>query len=384
MKLVQSMDDVSNPIIQDTGTSLQACFVNEQDWDSMLAPFVDVLHEQTQIFNAHRWQGDCLERIAFYQNGKLVAAAAVMLKHLPMLKSGLAVTKWGPLWRRADKKPDPQILKLALEHLVDLYAHQRGYIFSVFPFADPDFADISEETYQACGFEAGESLTSPNRYFVNCQHSEADARASLLQKWRYNLKKAEKNNLTVRELKGEEGFEAFMPLYEAMLERKNFHDASAIDTLEALSVTKETYLQPDYVMVEKDGEPVACAVIDMSGDRAVYLYGATSDRALPLKAGYVMHWAVMKLLLKNPRIDWYDLGGADESSPLHQFKRSFVGKEGKIAITPPYYHYTATLKTKILCKLLYFIRRYQGVIRYNLHGLKVRLMERLGLGAHGQ
>lgn len=354
---------------------MEARFERAEDWDQLLVPFLDVVHEQSEIFNSQRWDPECLERVGFYFENKLVAAALVMLKPLPFLRSGLAVTKWGPLWRQKGQTPDPAILKMALEQLVDIYAIKRGFVFSVFPHADPDFSHIEEQIYQECGFEAGESLTSPNRYFVNCQVTQDEAHKSLLQKWRYNLKKARKNGLAARLLHGQEGHHAFMPLYEAMLRRKDFHDSSAIDTLEELSSKSTDFLKPHYFIIEKEGEAVAGAVIDMSGDRAIYLYGATSDRALPLKAGFVMHWAVLEELLKNPVVAWYDLGGADAESPLHQFKRGLVGRTGKIAITPPYYHYTRNLKTRLICKILYFIRRHKGALEYNLHEFKHRLIE---------
>lgn len=356
---------------------LEARFETIEAWDRLLAPFLDVVHEQSEIFNSQRWEVDSLERLGFYRDGQLVAAALVMLKPLPFLGSGLAVTKWGPLWRREGYQPDPTILKQALELLIDIYAKQRGFVFSVFPHADPDYAAIEEQIYQQCGFEAGESLTSPNRYFVNCQSSLEEAHASLLQKWRYNLKKARKNDFQIHQFKGDKGYRAFMPLYEAMLRRKDFHDSSAIGTLEKLSNASTDFLQPNYFLVEKDGEAVAGGVIDISGDRAIYLYGATSDQALPLRAGYALHWAVLEHLIEDPVVCWYDLGGADEESPLHQFKRGFVGRSGEIAITPPYYHYADSLKARLICKSLYFIRRHKGALQYNLHGLKHSLMERL-------
>lgn len=354
---------------------LEVRFERPEDWDQLLVPFLDLVHEQTEIFNSQRWEPECLERLSFHAGGRLVAAALVMLKPLPLLGSGLAVTKWGPLWRQTGQEPDPTILKLALEKLIDIYANQRGYVFSVFPHADPDHSAVEEQIYQDCGFEAGESLTSPNRYFVNCQLNEEEAHKSLLQKWRYNLKKARKNELTVRHLHGEDGYRAFMPLYEAMLKRKDFHDSSAIGTLKALSSPPVDCLRPLYILVEKDGEAVAGGVIDISGDRAIYLYGATSDRALPLKAGFVLHWAVLELLIKDPVIAWYDLGGADAESPLHQFKRGFVGRTGEIAVTPPYYHYTKDLKSNLICKSLYFVRRHKGALQYNLHEIRHKLIE---------
>jgi lipid II:glycine glycyltransferase (peptidoglycan interpeptide bridge formation enzyme) len=366
-----------------SGEDLEPRFVAADDWDAIVVQFKDCVHEQAECFNGQRWGADQLERIAFYRGDQLVAAAQLMLMPIPLFKTGMAVCKWGPLWRRKGEVDDLANLlnfKAALQSLQRIYAKERGWFLSIFPHADPDFVEEEEQSYRICGFEAGESLTSPNRYFVNCQIDEEELRASLVQKWRYNLKKAGKKGMTTRIATGEEGFATFMTLYEEMLARKGFHDSSGIDTLKGLLESDQSDLWPMIMLVEKDGEALAGGVIDMSGDRAIYLFGATSNKSLPMNAGYILNWAVAGELVRNPDIDWYDLGGADLESDLHQFKRGFIGKRGKIIVTPPYYHYAASRRVMVLGKLLYFARRTKGKLEYDLHGLIQSLRRHVGLG----
>lgn len=358
-------------------------FVEPQDWDAIVTQFNDCVHEQAECFNGQRWDADQLERIAFYRGDTVVAAAQVMMKPLPLLNTGLAVCKWGPLWRKKGELDDLNHLrnyKAALLGLQRIYAEERGWFLSIFPHADPDFGEEEEQVLQVCGFDAGESLSSPNRYFVDCQCDEDVLRQSLAQKWRYNLKKAGKKGLSTRIMTAEEGFGPFMTLYEEMLARKGFHDSSGIETLKGLLESTESELWPMIMMVEKDGEPLAGGVIDISGDRAIYLFGATSNKSLPMMAGYELHWEIARQLISNPDITWYDLGGADAESDLHQFKRGFVGKRGKIVVTPPYYHYAANNRIMRLGKLLYFVRRAKGKIEYDLHGLIQRLRRLMRMG----
>ena len=363
--------------------SLVPRFVAPEDWDAIVVQFDDCVHEQAECFNSQRWSADQLERIAFFRDGELVAAAQVMMKPLPLLNTGLVVCKWGPLWRKKGQLNAPENLgnyQAALRALQKIYAEDRGWFLSIFPHADPDFGEEEERAIQHCGFEAGESLTSPNRYFVDCQCDEETLRQSLAQKWRYNLKKSGKKGLTTRIVTAEEGFDAFMTLYTEMLARKGFHDSSSIDTLKGLLESPQSDLWPMIMMVEKEGEALAGGVIDMSGDRAIYLFGATSNKSLPLMAGYALHWAVVSELINHQAIAWYDLGGADQESDLHQFKRGFVGKRGKIVVTPPYYHYAASSWVMRIGKLLYFARRTKGKIEYDLHGLIQRVRRRLRMG----
>ena len=60
-------------------------------------------------------------------------------------------------------------------------------------------------------------------------------------------------------------------------------------------------LRPELFLVSEGGEVIAGAIIFKAGDRAVYLYGATQDRALPLRAGYFLHWHIIGWLKANTR-----------------------------------------------------------------------------------
>ncbi|WP_420413788.1 lipid II:glycine glycyltransferase FemX [Roseibium sp.] len=359
--------DISNDL-----DGLEPRFVPPTEWDEIAIQFRDVLHEQTECFNALRWAPHQLDRVAFYKNGQLVSAAVILKMRFPVVGGGIAVVKWGPLWRRKGLPDDPKNLQQTIDALKQIYALDGGYFLSFFPRADPEISGFETQALEQCGFHLGEELASPDRYFVNMDLSLKDLRESLSQKWRYNLKKAEKNELSARFVEGEDGFKTFMQLYNAMMDRKAFHDTSAINTLQALMGAKEPALRPLILIVEQNGEPIAGGVVDASGERAVYLYGATNNKALPLKAGYVMHWEISKHLVAAPQVRWYDLGGADKDCHLHQFKRGFVGKRGQISVTPRYYHFGATLKARALGHALYFTRRKKGEFARILHDYRNR------------
>jgi len=76
-------------------------------------------------------------------------------------------------------------------------------------------------------------------------------------------------------------------------------------------------------------------VIFTHGRTASYLYGATDDDALALRAGYFLHWHVLRWLAENTRAAEYDLGGSDGFDGLHQFKRGMVGTLGHVSPIPP-------------------------------------------------
>jgi hypothetical protein len=133
-----------------------------------------------------------------------------------------------------------------------------------------------------------------------------------------------------------------------MLDRKRFADHSAYATVPALMAMENERLRPELFFVRHLGEVIAGAIIFKAGDRAVYLYGATNDRALPLRAGYFMHWNIIRWLRDNTEARWYDLGGTDGFQGLHQFKKGMVGDAGVIQPVPPVANYAAHLWPRLM------------------------------------
>jgi hypothetical protein len=241
---------------------------------------------------------------------------------------------------RADHPQAADIYRQMIDLLVEDYAVKRRLMLSVLPRAalSPFNAEYDHLTHR--GFARGSELGFPNRYIVNLRLSDAEQRKSLLQKWRYHLNKSEKAGL---------GFEhapaarlpEFEALYEKMLDRKKFADHSAYETVSALMAMTNETLRPELFFVRHAGEVIAGAIIFKAGDRAVYLYGATNDKALPLRAGYFMHWNIILWLRDNTPAKWYDLGGTDGFHGLHQFKKGMVGEAGVIQPVPPVANYAA-------------------------------------------
>ncbi len=155
-----------------------------------------------------------------------------------------------------------------------------------------------------------------------------------------------------------------------MVDRKKFPDHSAYDTVADLMAMPDPLLRPELFFVRHDGAIVAGAVIFKAGDRAVYLYGATSDAALELRAGYFLHWHVIRWLRDNTRATWYDLGGTDGFQGLHQFKKGMVGDRGVIQPVPPVANFAARWWPRLLGEgafaardLLHHVKRHIDRLR---------------------
>jgi hypothetical protein len=228
-------------------------------------------------------------------------------------------------------------------------------MISIWPNADIGIRNKQYEALIARGFKEGAKLLFPSRYIVKLGLSDAEQRKSLHQKWRYHLNKADKAGLTFEHGTADRIGE-FDVLYHAMTDRKKFADHSAYHTVPALMAAADPALRPALFFVRHEGEIVAGALIFTAGDRAVYLYGATNDKALPLRAGYFLHWHIIRWLRDNTRATGYDLGGTDGFQGLHQFKKGMVGDAGVISPVPPVANYAAYRLPFIIGTTAYALR----------------------------
>ncbi|WIY51680.1 GNAT family N-acetyltransferase [Devosia sp. YIM 151766] len=313
--------------------------VEGRRWDEVAAGFDGVCQEQLHAFAAIRWPGVTLEAQLAERDGRIVGGALMMVQQLPLGLGNIAISKWAPMLADAQAADRQAIYAGMVEGLMAEYGRKRGMMLSILPHASVAPVNAEYLALRARGFRRGSPLRYPYRYLVNLQLSDAAQRQSFQQTWRRQLNKAEKSALSF-EHGGVERLDEFKALYEAMSDRKQFPDHSAYDTLDVL-MAMDQRLRPELFFVRHAGAIVAGALIFKAGERAVYLYGATNDQALPLRAGYFLHWHIIRWLRDNTRARWYDLGGTDGFLGLHRFKKGMVGDAGLMHPVPPVVNYAA-------------------------------------------
>lgn len=323
-----------------TPVQLQSRVADGREWDRVIAEFDDLCQEQMSVFAGRRWPQAAQEPRLFLLDGEVVGGAMVMVQPLPLHLGKIAVSKWAPMLRHASRADARAIYAGMVDAMVEEYADRRGHMLSILPWAEVTPDNCAYEHLIARGFRRGSQLLFPNRYLVDLRLADSAQRQSFHQTWRRQLNKAEKAGLEF-EHACPEAIGDFDTLYAAMSDRKQFADHSAYETVPDLMAIDDPALRPELFFVRHEGEVVAGALIFKGGDRAVYLYGATNERALPLRAGYFLHWHVIRWLRDNSRARWYDLGGTDGFQGLHQFKKGMVGEAGVIQPVPPVANYAS-------------------------------------------
>ncbi len=303
----------------------------DERWDEMVARFRDADMMQTAAYAGARWGRRRLVGLLLRERegGELASASLVVVAKARLVPAGLAVVKFGPLWRPKLREADPSALDAALQALRDEFADRRMFLLRVMPAADPHKSDLAADRLGALGFDRRHAPAFPDRYFVRLQASDQEMLASLTAGWRRNLRKAEQQGLDISEISGAEALETFNRLYVAMRDRKGFADTHGIDALGSLLASPGNPASTRVLLARSAGEAVAATVLVGPGDIVSVPFSATSRKALELKAGYLLRWHAMRLLREAGAL-WLDLGGDEGDEGLRSFKTGNVGKSGLI------------------------------------------------------
>ncbi len=331
-------------------------------WDKEIISFDGVCQEQLYVFSKNRWGSVICEPVLFLKNKKIVGGALVLVQLLPFQLGSIAVIKWGPLLKDHSNENSKEIYASCIETLLLEYDINRKMMVSILPRASSEKENFEFDYLLKRGFGKGGELRFPSRYFVNLRLSDEEIKSSFAQKWRYHLNKSLKADLTFERADATRMNE-FENLYEQMNERKKFADHSAYDdTIKAMMDIKDDVLRPELFLVKEHGKTVAGAIIFKTGKTATYMYGATSKEALKSRAGYFIHWHVVRWLRDNTKADYYDLGGTDGFLGLHQFKKGMVGTKGVIAPVPAVMNYSSNVFPFLVGHFAFFAR--DSILRF--------------------
>jgi lipid II:glycine glycyltransferase (peptidoglycan interpeptide bridge formation enzyme) len=203
---------------------------------------------------------------------------------------------------------------------------------------EPDFW-----TYQIPGAWNLELRTSlhniqpPRTIIVDIKENEAEILARMKQKTRYNIRLAEKKGVTVRAWDDIESF-------HKMMHFTGNRDGFGVHSFEYYKRVYEllhTRQMGEILVAEYEGKPLAALFVARNGNRAYYLYGASTDEERNRMPTYLLQWEAMKWA-KARGCEEYDLWGVPDEDEttleanfeqrndglwgVYRFKRGFGGE----------------------------------------------------------
>jgi lipid II:glycine glycyltransferase (peptidoglycan interpeptide bridge formation enzyme) len=184
---------------------------------------------------------------------------------------------------------------------------------------------------------AAADVQPPDTVLVDLSRDEDLILAAMKSKWRYNIRLAEKKGVLVEE-RGGDAVGEFYALYRVTSERDRIalHPESYYRRLFELAGERRAAGaagNPDIRLwvARHEGQALSAIVTLFRGDRAVYLYGASSDEKRNLMPAYALQWAAMRAA-KAAGCREYDLFGIPPTDdPMHpmaglyRFKTGFGG-----------------------------------------------------------
>ena len=263
------------------------------------------------------------------EDGKIRGTMAVMIRTMPLVHKTMMYACRGPVCDLDDRETFAELLEgakaLAKEH--------GSYVIKIdpdVPSSDTAFAGMLH-SFGFTSKEGGKNFEAIQPKYVfrlNVEgKTEEEVQAGFHQKWRYNIRVAQKKGVEVR-ICGKEMVPAFADLMLTTGVRDGF-------------VTR----QPEYfaAMLDNLGEhcrlymafhedrPIAGTLAIQYGDKVWYLYGASSNEHRNLMPNYLLQWEMIRWSIETGcRI--YDFrgvsGDVSEDNPLYglyRFKKGFGG-----------------------------------------------------------
>jgi hypothetical protein len=308
--------------------------IDKGGWHEIIQRFDDACIHQTWSFGAARWGRNNLSHLVLKRNGQIIAAAQVTVFRLPVIGTGIAHIKFGPMWQLRGREKNLETYRQIICALREEYAERRGLLLRLKPWEAEGDAEM-RSLREACGLQWKRHLPPYRTFILDMSYTTAKLYKGLKPKWRYNLRRAQEQDLTVHHVQSKEGIDIFMNLYVEMHNRKRFFDMSAINILRDCYTDLPDQLKPQILIGQLRDNPIAGLIISLIGNRAFYLFGATGEKGLESGASYVLHWRAVNWL-NEQGCRWYDLvgahsavGPAGESDGIHQFKAGLIGRCGK-------------------------------------------------------
>jgi lipid II:glycine glycyltransferase (peptidoglycan interpeptide bridge formation enzyme) len=289
-------------------------------------------------------------RLLVTKDGVPVAAISLLKRVLPFFNRSILYAPRGPvIGKECDQAGEDffwrEVIKLGKQHGAILLK------------IDPDIHEpneaalewLAEIGFRPAGGDDGFGGVQPRYVFrMDITPSEEDLMAGMASKTRYNVRLASRKGVKVRAGENKDDLRIFYDILKETAERDRFlvRDFSYFDSMYDLFVEGGT---ARLFLAEYKEEIIAATLAFYCGDRAWYLYGASSNKRRNVMPNYLLQWEMIKWA-KSMQCSVYDMRGVpptedpdDPLSGLYRFKKGFGGEftefiaEHDLCLSPVWY-----------------------------------------------
>lgn len=274
------------------------------------------------------WKWDA---VLVRRDGKVTGTLALLTRKVPGINRTLLYGCRGPV---CDLR-DPGTFAELLEGAKALAREYRAFVIRLDPdvsSSDKDFfAMLTSFGFHGTGGGKNFETIQPRYVFrLNVAgKTEEELLAGFQQKWRYNIRLAERKGVSVRVCGKEQ-----VPAFAALMRTTGLRDGFVTRQPEYFTALLD-HLGGHarlYMAFAPDGTPIAGTIAIQYGDKVWYLYGASSNGHRELMPNYLLQWRMIQWAVRTGcRV--YDFrgvsGDVSADNPLYglyRFKQGFGGE----------------------------------------------------------
>ena len=253
-----------------------------------------------QLKAAFGWQA---MRVGVEDRGHLVAGAQVLFRSLlpfPRYLSIAYVPK-GPILDFGNQ----EIFEALSSAIHRLARQKRAILLKIEPELPHNPAIV--RPLQACGFHPSQQTIQPrSTLHIDLRADLDEILAGMKSKTRYNVRLAERKGVLVRE-----GTADDLPLFYRLIERTGRRDGFAVHSQEYYETAYRLFVSPRLarlLLATYGGEVIAGLMVFAFGQRAWYMYGASSDRERNRMPNHLLQWEAIRWAREQGCLT-YDLWG---------------------------------------------------------------------------
>jgi lipid II:glycine glycyltransferase (peptidoglycan interpeptide bridge formation enzyme) len=265
-------------------------------------------------------------RFTVEEGGRIVAAASILKRKLPKVNHCIFYCSRGPILDYDNE----ELLRFLFDRLCEEGKKHGAILLKIDPAIRVERQDVVERL-QRIGFipapdaASGFGGTQPRHVMpLNVEKSEEELLASFHQKWRYNIRLAERKGVTVKSDCARDDVKTFYQILRETAERDGFRvrDLSYFekmwDELAPRGLAK-------LFLASYQGKPIAGAFNLLLGDKCWYLYGASSNQHRNVMPNHLVQWTAIRWA-KSRGCRVYDFRGVAPQQQTSQLVNQSIGQ----------------------------------------------------------
>lgn len=181
--------------------------------------------------------------------------------------------------------------------------------------------------------KANTNILPSDTIFIDLKKNENQLLNEMKSKTRYNVKLSQRKGVRVRSAAFAE-----LPIWYELYKETCARNGICLHGIEYFKAVVETHVsntsspaEVNLLIAELDGIPLAAMFLVFSGNRATYLYGASSSKNRNYMPTYALQWEAIKRAKKKGCTEYDMFGVAPQPDPAHplfglyRFKTGFGG-----------------------------------------------------------